>query len=127
MLTGNRMHKFDNQGAWYNYKSVRPLPKEENRRSVDLTKGTRWVVYEPAVTPGTTNPFLGDDCEEIANLDTTTHVTLAEEMQDKDNCGDEGHSGDSDEEIYELHDSGQHMSVQGAEDAESNSTGHRHK
>ena len=44
MLTGNRMRKFDNQEAWYNYKSVRPLPKEKKKGSVDLTRGTRWVV-----------------------------------------------------------------------------------
>ena len=46
------------------------------------------------MTPGTTNPLLGDDCEDIANLDTTPHVMLAEEMPDEDNCGGEGHSGD---------------------------------
>ena len=74
------------------------------------------------MTPGTTNPLLGDDCEDIANLDTTPHVMLAEEMPDEDNCGDEGESGDSDEEIDEPVDSGQYMGVQGAEDAESNST-----
>ena len=47
---------------------------------------------------------------------------LAQEMPDEDNCGNEGHSGDSDEEVNELLDSGQHVGVQAAEDAESNST-----
>ena len=109
MLTGNRMRNFDNQGPWYNYKSVRPLPKEKKKESVDLTRGTRWVVYEPEVTPGTTNPLLGDDCKDIANLDTTPHVMLAEEMPDEDNSGDEGRSGDSDEELNELHQRIQHL------------------
>ena len=80
------------------------------------------MVYDPAMTPGTTNPLLGDDCEDIANLDTTPDVMLAEEMPDEDNCGNEGASGDNAEEADEPADSRQHTGVQGAEDAESSST-----
>ena len=39
-LTGVRMRIFDNTGAWYIYKAVRPLSGEKKKGSFDLTRGT---------------------------------------------------------------------------------------
>ena len=69
-LTNNRIKRYDKTGRWYNYWALNPLPDEKKTGSVDLSPGTRWVIYDPAVSMGTTNPF-DDDCEDAAEHATT--------------------------------------------------------
>ena len=71
------MKRYDKTGKWHNYWAINPLPGEKQKGSVDLTPGTRWVKYDPAVSMGTTNPFEDDDCTEAAEHDATPEVELA--------------------------------------------------
>ena len=77
-LTNNRMKRYDRIGKWHNYCAINPLPGEKRLGSVDLTPGTRWVIYYPEETLGNTNPFEEDENPEIDEHDTTPVVELAE-------------------------------------------------
>ena len=93
ILTNKRMRRYDNTGRWHNYRTLKPLPKEKNEGSVDLSPGTRWVVYDPLVDLGSTNPFE-DECEDEAKLDTTPPVEMADEKEDDDD--EDSYSGNKD-------------------------------
>jgi hypothetical protein len=57
---------------------------------VDLSPGTKCVVYDPLVSLGSSNP-LEDECEDEATLDTTPPVEMADEKEDDDDgnsCSD---------------------------------------
>jgi hypothetical protein len=57
---------------------------------VDLSPGTRWVVYDPLVSFRSKNP-IEDECEDEATLDTTPPVEMADEKEDDDDdnsCSD---------------------------------------
>ena len=60
---------------------------------MDLSPGTRWVVYDPLVDLGSTNPFE-DECEDEAKLDTTPPVEMADEKEDDDD--EDSYSGNKD-------------------------------
>ena len=71
-LTYIRMRRYDRIGKWHNYWAVNPLLGEKQFGSVDLTSGTRWVIYYPEVTVGNTNPFEEDKDPKIDEHDISS-------------------------------------------------------
>jgi hypothetical protein len=70
--------------------------------SVDLTPGTRWVIYYPEETLGNRNPFEEDEDPEIDEHDTTPVVVLDEYVVDGGNADNDDDSDvDQNEQSFE--------------------------
>ena len=90
-LTCNRMRRYDRMGNWHNYCALTPLPGEKRIGSVNLTGGTRWVIYYPWETLGSSNPFDNE------NPEVDEHATTPETPLDE-YVGDNG-DADNDEQL----------------------------
>jgi len=80
-LSCNRIKRYDQTGRWHIYCALALLPGEKRIGSVDLTSGTKWVIYYPWEILGSSNPFDDED-PEVDEHNTTPETPLDEYMED---------------------------------------------